>query len=105
MSNTPETKVKKEIKKYLKRLSDEGQLIYSEVREAGGYQFRKGLPDMWALINGVHLEIEIKRPDGGRRSTMQLKWAEIFDHLGVPYCCVDSPEQLDDVIKKLGLIN
>jgi hypothetical protein len=100
--DTPETKVKKKIKKYLDSLSETSdKLIYYECREAGGFCYKKGLPDMWATINGKHLEIEIKKEEGGRRSTMQIKWEEIFNSLGVAYCCVSSVQELDEAIKKL----
>ena len=95
---TPERKVKDEIAAYLQKRSTAGDKIYGEAREAGGYTYKKGLPDIWIVYNGIHLEVEIKGPRGVR-SPMQVKWEQIFNRLGIRYCCVSSVEELDTILK------
>lgn len=100
MSTTPESKVKEDISKYFKERMKRKDHVYYESREAGGYVYRKGTPDQWAVINGKHLEIEIKC-NTGKRSGMQMKYELIFNSLGVAYCCVRSLDELIEVIKTL----
>ena len=90
---TPESKIKKKIHEYLSKLMNEGKPVYHEVREAGGLTYKKGLPDLWIVVNGIHLEIEVKA-ENGRRSTLQYKWEEIFRRMNIKYACVDSVEEV-----------
>lgn len=96
---TPERKVKKKLIKYISDLKKSGVPIYYEPREAGGFTYRKGIPDFWFLYNGRHVEIEAKAP-GGEQSTMQIKWAEIFWRLGIECYCIESVDELIEIIEK-----
>ena len=64
---TPERKVKKEIADYLQSLQESGLPVYYEAREAGGFTYKKGLPDIWLAVAGRHIELEIKKPGGKRK--------------------------------------
>ena len=97
---TPESKVKKKIHDYLTKLEKEGKPVYHEVREAGGLTYKKGLPDLWVVVNGLHFEIEVKAEDG-RRSTLQYKWEEIFRKRHIIYACVNSVEEVAILVNVL----
>ena len=96
---TPERKVKKKLIDYIEGLKKSGIPIYYEPRSAGGFTYRKGLPDLWIVYCGRHIEIEVKAP-GGVQSTMQIKWAEIFWTLGIECYCIDSVESLKEILNK-----
>lgn len=46
--------------KVIKYLKDNN--IFFEKRQAGGFNYRIGLPDIYFVINGKHYEIELKDP-------------------------------------------
>ena len=96
---TPERKVKKKLINYIKGLQNSGIPIYYEPREAGGFTYRQGLPDLWIVYNNRHIEIEVKAP-GGEQSTMQLKWSERFWRLGIECYCIDSLDMLKQILNK-----
>lgn len=97
---TPETRVKNEIINYLKAL----QLVYNEPievcrRDAGGYNYKKGLPDCYFVYNGIHVELEFKAPDG-KPSTMQLMWQRKFKQLyNIDDYIVSSLEEVEEIIE------
>lgn len=90
---TPEKRVQNSIVQYLKSLADSGLKVYYERRQAGGFSYKKGIADLYAIINGVHLEIEVKRP-GGSLSVMQEKWKDKCDALGICWLCAESVEDV-----------
>lgn len=96
---TPERKVKKKLVDHIKSLQKSGEPIYYEPREAGGYTYRKGIPDLWIAYKGRHIEIEVKAP-GGEQSTMQIKWAERLGQLGVECYCIESVSELIEILGK-----
>ena len=71
---TPETSLAEDCLKYLKDLIDNGAPIYLEHRSgSGGFNYKKGVPDLFVVINGIHIELELKAPNG-HLSTMQEKF-------------------------------
>ena len=84
MATTEEAKVKKSICEYLKTLDLNGHPIYFERREAGGFSYKEGLPDLWCIYDGIHIEIELKQPTGSTRAR-QEKWEREFRRKGVLY--------------------
>jgi len=102
---TPEGGIKAEIVKYLTILENNGYKILQFRRQAGGFAYKKGLPDLYVIFNGKHIEIEVKQPNGSM-STMQETWARRFKDLGIYYICVDSIEEFkkffDDIMKHEG---
>ena len=96
---TPERKVKKQLVDHLKSLQKQGVKIYYEPREAGGYTYKKGTPDYWIVYRGRHIEIEVKAP-GGEQSTMQIKYEKLFHDLGIECYCIESINELIDILKK-----
>ena len=102
---TPEGKVKKKITDLLTRLEKEGAKIHHEVRVAVGPSYKKGLPDLWLVINGQHIEIEVKREEGGVLSTMQIKYQKYFNDLGIPCYVVSNLNEFKEILKKRLLLN
>ena len=64
---TPEKKIQNKIIDFLKTHKD----LYYERRQAGGYSYRAGLPDIWFLFKGTHVEVEVKA-DKGFPSPLQV---------------------------------
>lgn len=89
MSTTPEGLIKNKITEWMKNLEKKGYPVYVERRQAGGLAYRKGIPDIYAIINGEHLEIEVKAP-GGHLSTMQEKFRDRMKRINCKYICVNS---------------
>ena len=85
---TPEKKVQNAIVDYLNDLQKQGLPVFVERRNAGGFSYKMGIADLYAVINGYHIEIEVKRP-GGQASMMQLKHKVKCNTLGILYMCVD----------------
>lgn len=91
-AKTPEKKVQDKIISYLDSIHKSGALPLEWFRrDAIGPNYKKGLPDLWVIVNGHHIEIEVKAP-GKARTTMQLKWEQRFRACHIPYMVVDSFE-------------
>ena len=65
-----EKEIQNEILNYLETLEKANFPILHDRRQAGGFNYKMGIPDVWAVINGIHLEIECKAP-GKHLRTMQ----------------------------------
>ena len=97
---TPEKRVQNAIMSYINTLAKQGHPCYVERRQAGGFSYKMGIPDLYAIYAGRHIEIEVKRPGGELRS-MQLKQKEKFEKIGALYVCAESVED----VRKLFLEN
>lgn len=96
MSQQQETKLSTKCINYLKQLKSQGHFIYWEHRTGGGgFNYRKGIPDLFVVINSIHIEVELKTPTG-KRSSMQDKWAYIFQENHIHYTC---PKSFEDFKK------
>ena len=100
---TPEKRVQNEIVAYLHKLEDEGMPIFVERRNAGGFSYKKGIPDLYAAINGQHVEIEVKREYGGELSTMQLKFRDLCEKRKIIWICAKSVDDVKKLVEKLLL--
>lgn len=88
-----EQSVQSKIERYLKDNN-----IFFEKRQAGGFQYRKGIPDLYFVFNHEHIEIEIKDPNGSP-SPMQLAWQRKFKELyKIDAYIVDSVEDVMKII-------
>ena len=93
-NHTPEGKFKSKVEKFLDKFPD----IYYERRVgAGSFGYKKGLPDFFLVINGIHIELELKAK-GGSPSPSQLKWYERFQKLNIPMYIIDSLDDLEHII-------
>lgn len=101
---TPEKRVQNAILKYLKELEKNGEPIMIERRQAGGFNYKMGIPDIFFVYNGTHVECEIKQP-GGKLRPMQEKWRDRCIKNNIYYLCADSVEDvkyfIQSVFKKI----
>ena len=86
---TPEKIVQNKVIAYFKKLEESGLPVYVERRQAGGFSYKMGIADLYAVINGHHLEIEVKRP-GGNLRPMQEKWRDRCKSKNICWICVDN---------------
>lgn len=95
---TPEKMIQSKIISYLSKLADEGHPIFYERRQAGGFAYKKGLPDIYIVYNGKHIEVEVKRKDG-QLSPMQETWARRFKQLSITHYIADDVEMFKQFMK------
>lgn len=92
--STLETAIANKVLAWLKQKSKEGAPLFWEHRSgSGGFSYKKGVPDLYVVVNGRHLEIELKTPTG-RLSPMQekFKW-RCESEWNMPYLCPRSAEE------------
>ena len=97
---TPEKIVQNAIMLYLKKLESNGERIFIQRRQAGGFNYRMGLPDIYVVYEGIHIEIEVKSKTG-HQSEMQKKWEKKFKELNIPYLLCNSVDDVKRFINKL----
>lgn len=97
---TPEKMIQSKIISYLSKLEKEGHPIFYEKRQAGGFAYKKGLPDIYVVYNGEHIEVEVKRK-GGQLSPMQEAWARRFKQLGITHYVADDVEKFKQFMKEM----
>lgn len=96
-----EQKVQNNIEAYLRSLQKQNKPIFFEKRQAGGYTYKKGMPDMYIVVNSKHIEIEIKKHNG-KASSMQLAWKKKLKELyNIDSYIVDRVEQVEKIIVDL----
>lgn len=74
MKKTPEDYVKDDIENYLDTLDN----CWRDTRQAGGFSYKKGLPDIYGCYYGYHFEIEVKKEEGGKTSPLQDRQKHIL---------------------------
>ena len=94
---TPEKVIQNKIIAYLKKLEDEGKPVYAERRQAGGFSYKMGIADLYAVIDGKHVEIEVKRPGGSLRP-MQEKWRDRCKAKNILWICCDDIDDFEKFI-------
>lgn len=92
---TPEKRVQTSCINYLKSLKDKGHPLLIERRQAGGFSYKMGIPDVYFVYDGRHIEFEVKAP-GKSLSTMQEKWRDKCKALNILWLCADDVQQLKD---------
>jgi len=88
---TPEKKVQNSIINFLKKLKDDGKPIFYERRQAGGFSYKKGIPDLYCVYYGYHIEIEVKA-ENGELSVMQEKFRDMCAKNKIFWICSNSLE-------------
>ncbi len=101
---TPEKVVQNAIVAYFKKLKDEGKPVMIERRQAGGFSYKAGIPDLYAVYDGYHIEIEVKRPGGSLR-VMQEKYKEKCEQLHIRYICASSVNEMKAKMKEWFNVN
>lgn len=98
MADTPETKLKKEIKKYFKTIKGRGFFIKMFGSDITG----AGYPDFIGIYRGYFVGIELKRKDGkGNASLLQEYYVRRINQLGGYGVVVKSLEEVKDLIKQI----
>lgn len=90
---TPEKRVQSAIMTFLREYPEEKAFIDVYRRQAGGYSYTMGIPDLYAVVNGWHVEIEVKRP-GGQLRPMQMKFRDKCLKHHTHYLCAESVEDV-----------
>ena len=88
---TPEKKVQNSIINFLRKLKDDGKPIFYERRQAGGFSYKKGIPDLSCVYYGYHIEIEVKA-ENGELSVMQEKFRDMCTKNKIFWICSNSLE-------------
>lgn len=97
---TGEASLTKKIIDYFDDLQKKGLPLYYEHRSgSGGYGYKKGVPDFFFVINGTHVECELKTPTG-KLSTMQekFKW-RCETEWKIAYVCPRTLEDLKEFLE------
>ena len=99
MSKSDEAKVTKKIKEYIEELH-KVQGVPIKLFNRSGYTPVHGLPDKYAVLNGFHIEIEVKGI-GGTPSPDQLNFEREIKDLGCLYIRPGSFEEFKTYIDNL----
>lgn len=94
---TPEKRIQNKIVDYLNERQAFGAPIFVERRNAGGFSYKKGIPDLYAVINGKHVEIEVKQPDG-ELEPMQEKFRQKCERLNITWVCATCVEDVNAIV-------
>lgn len=95
--NHSEKNVQNKILNLLKKLKIDGHPIYYERRQAGGFSYKKGLPDIYFVYRGLHYEVEVKSSIG-ELSSAQETWASIFKRNFIPHIVINNFKQFEKII-------
>lgn len=96
-----------EVEGYLRLMENAGKLLYQRnntgaIRDSRNrpVQFGKaGSPDFYVwLPGGKFLQIEVKRPVGGRLSPAQREWQEAMERFGFAYHVVTSGQEAQRIL-------
>ena len=89
-----ETAIKNSIQNYLKTLDN----CVFERRDAIGFGYKQGMPDLWCLYEGMHYEIEVKDPSGETSNAQDVQRRRIEKAGGI-YILAMSVDDVKDIIK------
>lgn len=85
----PEKIVQNDVLDYLRLLEKLDYPVICDRRQAGGFNYKMGIPDVWACINGIHIEIECKAP-GKTLRPMQEKYRDKCKRKNILWLCCDN---------------
>ena len=98
---TKETKLAKDLLNWFDELIEQGKPIYYEHRSgSGGFNYHRGVPDLFIVIGETHIECELKAPDG-KLSGDQEKFRWKCERRGTPYLCPRTLDEAKGYIKKV----
>lgn len=84
MAKKSETLLQTKVMKYFKKLQLEGHPFFYARRTAEGLSYEEGVPDLYCVYNGIHIEIELKILDGSVRTRQEAferkckKWGILY---------------------------
>ena len=86
---TEEKNLQNKMLAYLKTLKEQGKIALYEKRQAGGFSYKKGIPDIYFVcFGGLHVEVEVKAKDG-KQSAMQEKFETLCLKNQIPYMLIN----------------
>lgn len=97
---TPEKKVQNSIINYLQNLQDKEYPLFYDRRSPGAPNYKKGIPDLYCVYNGIHIEIEVKQ-EKGSLSSMQEKWRDRFKKWNIFWVCPLSFEEFKSFFENI----
>lgn len=91
---------------YIER--DIEQYLVQHTKSLGGICFKfvspgcNGVPDRIVLLPGAKIAfVEVKRPDGGRVSQLQIYWIRMLRKLGFTAEIVKNKVEVDDLLRRM----
>lgn len=87
------------ILRFLKEQKDSGVALIYERRQANGWSYHKGKPDLWFVLKGLHVEIETK-VKSGKRDTMQILQGNDLQKSCI-YAVIRSLEEFKTLFKEI----
>jgi hypothetical protein len=99
MAKGPEKKTQDAILALLRGYTAQGLPVVAFRRQAGALG-HDGLPDLYAVVAGRHLEIEVKSKTG-TLGPLQRKWGEIIRSAGGEWICADDPAQVKALVERI----
>ena len=96
---TPEKIIQNKIMTYFKNLDKQLLPCYVERRQAGGFSYKMGIADLYAVFDGKHIEIEIKDEHGQLRP-MQIKWKEQCERRNILHVVVRDVNDIRNFMKE-----
>ena len=93
-----ETLVQTKILKYLTELENKKYPVWHERRQAGGFNYKKGIPDVYFVFLGLHIEVECKGI-GGTPSVKQLEFERKIKNTGGLYLRTASFEEFKTFVE------
>jgi len=91
----------------LRESSIERKLV-SEVRKRGGLAFKfvspgcDGVPDRLVLMKDGHIAFVELKAFGKKLRPIQVRRKEQIENLGIKVYCIDAPEQIPEILKRIG---
>lgn len=101
---TPETKIKDAILDWCNASREGGLPILAFRRDSATINYRRGLPDIFVVYKNIHIEVEVKTPEG-ELSIDQIKWGERFRRMGTPYLVARSLTDFIDALNNDDFLN
>ena len=99
MATNEETLLQRKVLKYLKNLQETGHPLYYSRRSGEGLAYEEGVPDLYLVYNGIHVEVELKIIGGTVRARQEAferkckKW-------GILYIRPDTYKEFTDYMEK-----
>lgn len=99
MAKKEETLLQEKVLKYLKNLQLSGHPLYYDRRVAGTLSYEEGVPDLYLVYNGIHIEVELKVV-GGTARTRQEAFERKCKKWGILYIRPDTYKEFTDYMEK-----
>jgi hypothetical protein len=98
--NKSEKTIQTSILNYLKKLQQQGLPIFYERRQAGGFSYKKGIPDIYFTYYSLHFEVEVKKETGELSSAQETRRL-IFQNSYVPHLTITSLDSFKKFMSEL----